>query len=74
MINLKCSKFIGLEIEYCSELDMQIRQYEDEDRIIYLGQCGQVIQFPERLLSQIIEFLNKSKELETIEDRIGWLK
>ncbi len=73
MVTLKVSKVIDLEL-VDSTLDLSVRQYKDEDRYIYFGQFSQLIQFKEKELEQVIEFLNKAKSLITDGTAIGWLK
>lgn len=74
MVKLKCSQFIHLNLKLGDALDIQVRQFQNEDRIIYLGQGGSVIQIPQWDLPEVIHFLNRSRELELNEIRDGWLK
>jgi hypothetical protein len=75
MIELKCSKFITLKVQdYIPEIDLQVRQYEDHARIIYLGQGMNVIQLEEGDIDKLYEFLKQAKELELDKKSIGWLK
>ena len=74
MIMLKSSEFIELELDICDTIDMSVRQYEDQDRIIYLGQDSQVIQFSEKELDKVINFLMLSKALELTTTKPGFLK
>lgn len=80
MVELKCTEIIELELKYpvskeiYTILDCSSREYKDQGRVFYLGQGGQLVQFFERDLDKVIEFLNKVKELPLIKTREGWLK
>lgn len=74
MVTLKCSKFMSFGLSLGTELDMQVRQYEDEPRMIYLGQSSNVIQFPEDDIDIIYQLFKQAKELKLNEERKGWLK
>lgn len=58
----------------CGDLDLQVRQYEDQPRIIYLGQGGQVIQFCEEDIQKLYEFLKTATDLKLDHERDGWLR
>lgn len=74
MIKLKTTDFVMLKLSLGDTLDCQIRQYENEKRMIYLGQNSNVIQFPEDDIPELIKFLEKAKKLEFTEARERWLK
>lgn len=74
MITLKSSEFIELELDLGETIDMCVMQYQDQARVIYLGQDVQVIQFAEDELNKVIEFLKKSELLELTTTTQGFLK
>ena len=74
IVELKVTDFLELKLKIGIELDLQVRQYEDQDRIIYLGQGGyRVVQFSEKELDDVIEFLKRARELQFIGTRTGYL-
>lgn len=80
MVDLKCTEIIELKLTYpdsdevYTTLDCSSRQFENKERLFYLGQGSQLIQFFERDLDKVINFLNEVKKLPMTEVRKGWLK
>lgn len=74
MVELKYSEFIDIEMGHGSMIDMQVREHQDDGRVVYLGQDSSVIIFFESDLDKLIEFLHRSKGLETNKIAEGFLK
>jgi hypothetical protein len=74
MVILKCSRFLSRQIGFVAEIDLSVRQYEEQPRIIYIGQSSQVIQIAEENLDEFIEFLKEAKNLQLTLKSEGWLK
>lgn len=74
MITLKCSEFIYLDNKTGYRYDIQVREYEDEGRVIYFAQGSQTVQIFEEDIDKVFEFIRKARELPLIEERQGFLK